>query len=140
MALFFNLENLEKEADGNSEKFLALLEYHYRGSIPNSKHSRYKRSKLSLRGTSFVLNPGPIFDNDNTDPLYLVQYVKLCGRRDYGLYRLYGIKTLDLSFYPDLNLTQIKSNPLLKVVNKHIHFKFEEIYGTQVRRNQGQGS
>ena len=137
MALFFNLENLEKEAGGNSSKFLALLEYHYTGSIPSHKRSTFKPSKLSLRGTSYILNPGPLFNNQETDIDYIVQYIILCGRRDWGLYKFHGVKSLDLSYYPDLDLTKIKSNPLLKVVNKNIHFKYEEIYGTSIRRNQG---
>ena len=137
MALFFNLENLEKEAATDQLKFLALLEYHYRGSIP-TKSSKYKLSKLPLQGFSFILNPEPVFNQDNVDPIYVVQYIKLAGRRPYALYRFHKVKSLDISFFPDLILEKIKSNPLLTVTNKLINFKFEEQYnGSKIRRNQG---
>ncbi len=136
MALFFNLEILEKEAQTDQLKFLALLEYHYTGKPP--KRGGYKPSKQSLNGYSFILNPGPLFNQQSIDPAYLVQYIKLAGRRPWILYKFYHTKTLDLSFFPDLNLDKIKTNPLIKVTNKLIYFKFEEQYnGSKIRRNQG---
>lgn len=134
MALFFNLEILEKEAQTDQLKFLALLEYHYKGSIPAKSSSKYKPSKQSLRGYSYILNPGPLFNQQNIDPAYLVQYIKLAGRRPWILYKFYNTKTLDLSFFPDLNLEKLKTNPLLTVTNKLIYFKFEEQYhGSKIR-------
>lgn len=138
MALFFNLEILEKEAQTDQLKFLALLEYHYKGSIPAKANSKYKPSKQSLRGYSYILNPGPLFNQQGLDPAYIVQYIKLAGRRPWILYKFYNTKTLDLSFFPDLNLEKLKTNPLLTVTNKLIYFKFEEQYnGSKIRRNQG---
>ena len=128
MALFFNLENLEKEALSDSNKFLAVLEYHYRGSIPRSAKSKYKPSRLPLKGYSFILNPEPLFNLPNVDNAYLIQYIKLAGMRDYAMYRSHGIKTLDISYFPDLNLDKIKSNPILNVSNKQIFLKYEELH------------
>lgn len=125
MTLFFNLKTLEKEAGCDPEKFIALLEYHYKSSIPKTKNSKYKPSKVSLHGGSFILNPDPLFES-NLDSTYRVQYIKLCGFRDYAMYKLYKVTTLNLSYFPDLNLNKIRSNPLLKIVNNNIHFKFEE--------------
>lgn len=141
MSLFFNLEILEKEAGSDQLKFLALLEYHYRGVIPTSQRSKYASSKQSLRGSSFILNPEPLFNQDNLNSVYVVQYIKLAGRRPWSMYKFYNTKTLDISLYPDLNLDKIKTNPLLTITNKLIYFKFEETYnGTKIRRNQGQGT
>jgi hypothetical protein len=133
MALFFNLEALEKESDNVTDKFLALLEYHYSKRLPKNVYSKHKPSKANLNGSSFILNPGPLFRSD-CDPVFKVQYIKLAGRRDYLLYKNYRIVTLDLSLYPDLDLEKIKHNPLLIINNKQIKFKFEEnINGYQVR-------
>ena len=134
MSLFFNLELLEKEAQTDQLKFLALLEYHYRGSIPSKTNCKYKPCVKSLRGYSFILNPEPLFNQDGMNSVYLVQYVKLAGRRPWSLYKLHGQKALEISYFPDLNLAKLKSNPLLNITNKLIYFKFEETYnGSKIR-------
>lgn len=138
MALFFNLDILEREAAGDPDKFLALLNYHHSGSIPSSSRSKYKPSKYSLQGNSFILNPTPVLTNESYDSGYRVQYIKLAGRRDYLLYKIYGVITLDRSFFPDLNVEKIKNNPLLIIETNLIKFKFEEIQnGSKVWRNKG---
>lgn len=127
MALFFNLENLEKEAGNDPVKFVALLNYHYKGNLAKSKYSKYKPSRLPLAGYSFILNPGPVFLVKNYDINYVVQYIKLCGMRDYALYKFHGVRYLDTTFFPDLNINKIKSNPLLTVATKQINFKYEDL-------------
>lgn len=134
MALFFNINNLELEAQGNPDKLIALLTYHYEGKTLNSKNQKYKISKRSLKGNSYLLNPSPILYNKDIDSAYLSQYIKLAGRRDLSLFKLYNAIGLDTSFYPDLNMNNIKNNPLLIISNNLIQFKFEEIYhGSKVR-------
>jgi hypothetical protein len=127
MALFFNLEVLEREAAGDPDKFLALLTYHHRGSIPLSSKSKYKPSKTSLKGGSYLLNPDPVLNLENIDPGYRTQYIRLAGRRDWFFYKTYGVITLDRSFFPDLLIDKIKSNPLLIIETNLIKFKYEEI-------------
>jgi hypothetical protein len=126
MVLFFNLDTLEQEAGTNSEKFLWLLYYHHTKAIPKSRSSKYKPSKTNLTGTSWLLKPDPLFEL-SIDNNYIVQYIKLAARRSYSFYKFYGIKTLDRSLFPDLNLENIKTNPLLKITNNLIYFKYEEI-------------
>ena len=125
MALFFNLQNLEAQSCNDSYKFMAMLEYHYSKRLP-SKYSEYKPSKVSLNGGSYLLNPQDLFSDKSTDILYKIQYVKLAGRRDYSLYKLYQYKALQLSYYPDLVLEAIKYNPLLNITQSDITFKYEE--------------
>ena len=138
MALFFNLETLEREAANDSQKFLALLEYHYRGSIPRHRNSKYKPSKKSLAGYSFILNPGPLFHLDTCDVNYIVQYIKLCALRDWTHYKFHNVKSLDTTYFPDLNVAKIQTNPLLELATKSIKFKYEESYnGNSFRINQG---
>ena len=124
MALFFNLQTLESQSDNDSNKFMAMLEYHYSKRLP-SKYSKYKPSKVSLAGGSYLLNPLDLFNDKSTDILFKIQYIKLAGRRDYSLYKLYRYKALQLSYYPDIMLDAIKHNPLLNITQSEILFKYE---------------
>lgn len=101
-----------------------MLEYHYSKKLP-SKYSKYKPSKVSLSGNSYLLNPVDLFNDKSTDILYKLQYVKLAGRREYSLYKLYKSKSLQLSYYPDIIYDAIKHNPLLEITQSEILFKYE---------------
>lgn len=128
MALFFNLKVLESEAENNPEKLITLLRYHKEGKTLPSRYDKYKPSKKSLKGNSYLLNPVPVLYNKEVDPAYLSQYIKLAGRRDVLMYKLHKFIQLDTSFFPELLLDKVKNNPLLKISNQLIYFKFEEIY------------
>ncbi|NDB57310.1 hypothetical protein EB001_02490 [bacterium] len=125
MALFFNLKTLEQQSNGDSSSFIAMLEYHYSKRLPY-KHSKHKPSKVSLAGNCFILNPEPLFADKSTDILFKIQYIKLAARRDYNLYRQYNYRALQKSYYPDIDYNSIKYNPLLKITNTEILFKYEE--------------
>jgi len=131
--MFFNLDLLEKEAKDKPDKFLYLLELAHTGKPAKSRTISYVTIKNISKGFSWLLNPAPIFKNNDVDLRYRVQYVKLAARRDYTQYKLYGYKGLDSSYFPELNLELIKHNPLLKIAGKHILFKYEEQYGTSIR-------
>jgi hypothetical protein len=124
MALFFNLETLEAQSGNDAVNFLGMLWYHYSKRLP-TRYSKVKPSRVSLAGQSFLLFPEPLFI-DNTDILYKVQYIKLAARRDWNLYKQYKYKSLETSFFPDLNYDAIRSNPLLKITPTEITFKYEE--------------
>jgi hypothetical protein len=123
MALFFNLHNLELDAGSDQKRFMMLLTLHYTKRLPDKP---WQKSRLPLNGFSYMLNPAPIFNNKNIDIAHIIQYIKLAGRRDYALYILNKVITLDLSYFPDLDTSKILANPLLKILNKQIHFKYEE--------------
>lgn len=123
--LFFDLNKLEEQSCDSPNKFMALLWYHHTKRLPNS-FSKYKPSKVSLTGTSFLLNPQPLFDDKTTDIIYKIQYIKLCAKRDYNMYKQYKYKALNRSFYPDLAYDNIKHNNLLSIGDKEILFKYEE--------------
>lgn len=125
MALFFNLKTLEQQSNGDTGKFMAMLEYHYSKKLPY-KYSKYKPSKVSLAGNCFILNPQELFADSSVDVLFKIQYVKLAGRRDYNLYKQYKYRALQLSYYPDINIDLIKNNPLLTITKTEILFKYEE--------------
>lgn len=125
MALFFNLQILEAQSCNDAIKFMEMLEFHYSKRLPN-KYTIRKFSKVPLHGQSFILNPLELFRDTTTDILYKVQYVKLAARRDWNLYRQYKYKALNTSYFPDLAYDAIKTNPLLKITQTEIYFKYEE--------------
>ena len=128
MTLFFNINVLEKETDGDLDYLIVALEKWYKKeTIPKNARQKYKPLKKSLLGSSFLLNPSEFFKDKNTDVIFRAQYLKLAARRDYTLYKLYGLRTLDLSFFPNINLKLIEANPLISIKYNHLHFKYEDI-------------
>lgn len=123
MTLFFNLDKLEKEAGNDTVKFVELLRFHYEKRLPRKRDKYVPRG--SLVGNNFILSPAPLFSKLNIDTAYIVQYIKIAGLRDYSLYKLYGTKSLPLSYFPDINIDAINHNPLLKITKTEIHLKFE---------------
>lgn len=124
MILFFDIKKLEEQALGSDVELLKILKDFYNKKVnKQSTLSRYK----SINGKSYLLNTQALF-NLSIDISYIAQYIRLAARRDYTLYKLFNTISLDLSFYPEIDINIVKSNPLLKITNKQINFKFEEIY------------
>jgi hypothetical protein len=122
--LFFNLAQLELAANGNSTTLVKELERYY--LYRNKKLNGYYLPKYSLfGGTSFLINEKELF-NDSALDVYKAQYIILAGKRDLNLYKEYKVATLDLSFFPDLQVEKIKNNPLLDIKQQQqIKFKYE---------------
>lgn len=138
MALFFDLATLERETAGDAAYLVHGLEHWYnRRTIAKNSRERYKPIQKPMHGHSFLLNPGDFFADRSTDILFKAQYIRLAGRRDYLLYKNYGVAYLDLSYYPDINAA-IKYNPLLTIQNNHAYFKYEEKLknGSFIQTNQ----
>jgi len=118
MTLFFNLSLLESETQCDSTKLVETLRLHFiRKSIPKNQYSKIKPI-FNLKGNSFLINPAILFTDTNTDIVHKAQYIRLAGRRNYAIYKHYGYTYLDLSYYSDIDLNAIKSNPLLKINRK----------------------
>ena len=124
MIIFFDLAKLEEQSCNTSDKFMSMLEFHYSKQLPN-KYSKLQPSKVPLHGNSFLINPLALFQDKSTDILFKLQYVKLAARRDYNLYKQYGYKSLQTSFFPDLNIRSIQHNPLLTITPTEIQFYYE---------------
>jgi hypothetical protein len=126
MTLFFDLKKLESKANSNYTNFVEILRLHYlKKTIPRSYKDKVK-PVIGLHGQSFLLNPKPLF-YAKVDLVYKVQYIKLAARRNYIDYKLYGNKYLDVLHFPDLNVDAIQYNPLLKINDNKLYFKYEEI-------------
>lgn len=123
--LKFNLKDLEVLSGGSDVKLIWLLYKWMRdGNTIPRKGDKFLLKK-PLFGNSFLLNPEPLFDK-TLDTVYVAQYIKLAGRRDILLYEQYGLTSLLLSFYIDINTENIKYNPLINITEKEITFKFEK--------------
>lgn len=118
MTLFYNLELLSKKSKGNPTKMVELLNRYYTEKSSNTYVS------TNLQGKGFILNPGGLFSSKEND-IYKAQYIILASKRDYFLYTKYGITTLQLSYYPDINIEKIKYNPLLTITKTEIGFLHE---------------
>ena len=126
MTFFFNLELLESTTQCDSVKLVEILRLHFiRKSIPKNQYSKIKPI-FNLNGNSFLINPAPLFTDTSTDIVHKAQYIRLAGRRNYAIYKYYDYTYLDLSYYSDIDLNAIKPNPLLKITENKIHFKYEE--------------
>ncbi len=123
MALFFNLELLESETNCDPKLMLQMLERHF-GKKLIPKNHRDTNNYRNLVGHSFLLDATSLF-NDPTDIAFKAQYIRLAGRRDYNLYKLYKVTYLDLSYFKDLDLNTIALNPLLQIKQNKIYFKYE---------------
>jgi len=127
MTLFFNINVLVRDTLGDPEYIVEALHKFYCGiSIPKNKHEKYKPLQRLRAGSSFLLKPEPFFKHTGIDSVYRAQYIRLAALRNYGLYKTYQIKSVDLTLYPDIDLNNIKSNPLLIIANKQIKFIHEE--------------
>lgn len=121
--LFFNLELLEAKSQCDPTLMLSMIKAHFdKKLIP--KNNRDKTVLKSLVGNSYLLNVEPLF-SDSADIVYKAQYIRLAGRRDYTAFKFYAHKHLDLTFFSDLDLDAIKHNPLLKITDNKIYFKYE---------------
>ena len=131
MTLFFNLGILELHTNNDPEYMLVALEKFYKGiTIPKTAKEKYKPIKQLQAGSSFLLNPESLFNDRITDPIFKAQYIRLAGRRNYIDYKKLGIRSLDLTFYVDINLITIKYNPLITAHNNALLFKYEEENGS----------
>jgi hypothetical protein len=124
MALFFNLDLLETETNCDPKLMLNMLERHF-NKKPVPKNHRELVTYKNLSGHSFLLNAQPFFQ-ETCDIAYKAQYIRLAGRRDYSLYKLYRVVYLDLSYFKDIDLDALKHNPLLTITDNKIYFKHEK--------------
>jgi len=127
MILFFNLSVLEAETLGNPRQMVEKLRLFYtKKQMPKNSYSKVKPIR-NLVGNSYLINPDGFFNDNITDIIYKSQYIQLAGRRDYSAYKLYNVTYLDLSYFKDIALDNIKTNPLITITQNKIYFKYEEI-------------
>lgn len=124
--LRFNIIALEGGTKNDPVYMIEALKHWY-NKVPlmSKKYKGYKPLKISLHGSGYLINPEAFFSS-TTDVLFKAQYLKLAGRRDYGEFKTLGISYLDLTYFSDLNIEAVKSNPLLKIENNKIYFKLEK--------------
>jgi len=133
MTIFFDIHLLERETNCDPVKMVEQLRLHYTKKLIPKNHTQSIKPIKNLFGNSFLVNPSNFFDDKTTDVIFKSQYIQLAGRRDYGSYKYYGTKYLDLSYFADLDTEKLKHNPLLTITENKIYFKYEEnTNGTQL--------
>jgi len=118
--MFFDINKLTKQAKGNPAVMLKMLENIYFRKLPKNKRDM-RFFPTNIVGDNFIENPEALFKS-KADPVYKVQYLILASKRDYLLLKTYGVRDLDLSFFPDLNLDALRGNPLVTVTETSIKF------------------
>jgi len=123
MITFYNLPLIESETVNDSLKFISIMTRLSLGKyLPKTTK---ERDITKMIGNSFLLNAKELLADKTVDINYKIQYIKLAAYRDYALYKLYKVTSLPLSYFPDIALDKIKHNPLLRVTQTDIHFKYE---------------
>lgn len=125
MITFYDLTKLEALACNDHNKFIEIIEHWYSKRIVPKRGSKYNLRNVNISGNSFILNLETLLEDKSTDIVHKVQYLKLAAYRDYTLYKQYRYTGLQRSYYPDLNVDAIKHNPLLKITQSEILFKYE---------------
>lgn len=128
MTLFFNLQTLESETGNDPNYIVQALYYFYKGIfIPKTIHTKYRPLRRLKEGFSFLLNPEPLFNDKRTENIHKAQYIKLAGRRSYINFTVNKDARLDLTMFPDINISAIETNPIIQIIDNKIQFKYEEI-------------
>jgi len=123
MVLRFNLEKLQQKSKQHWDLLDILRDYRSGRWV---KLNNAKITSEMFSGPSFILKPDQLLADNRTDRLFIIQYVKLAGRRNWQFYQDLGYKFLDLTYYPDLNLQAIKHNLILTITENKIYFNYEE--------------
>ena len=126
--ILYNWKKIKREANSKVSDVLTILHILTYRLPPVNKNDRiYKYWQKSFYGTSFLVNPEPLFIQRR---LYsdkeIAQYAGIASLRNVFEYQSRKDTTLDLLVYTGKQdiLTQ---NRLLHVENGRIHFKFEEV-------------
>lgn len=94
----------------------------------NRRDPVYKYQQMeSIKGNSFLLREWDLILNQHKYSTYnICMYLYLASFRSYEAYLLTGDKTLDIR-YSNVCRKKLEDNPLLKLENFQIKFKYEEL-------------
>jgi hypothetical protein len=121
---YYNIEKLLKASKNDPILTFKMLENYYYKVVPKSRKALKYTANLS-EGNNFLINTEKLLDSP-VDINHKFQYLLLTSKRDILMYAEYGCTYLDLSYWPDLLVDRIKSNPLLNITQTKIHFLFED--------------
>lgn len=81
--------------------------------------------KPATVGPCFILNlDGVLKGATNPNELYL--YLELASKRNVFEYLVRGVKHLPLALVPEYQLEWVELNPMLKIENANVYFKYEQ--------------
>lgn len=129
--LFYDWKRLYKHSGGNSRMIITIIETLLRkqnGAVlpKNRWDPLYRYYYKDFSGPNFLINPYYLIRDKNRYTVKEVaDYIGLSSFRNYGDYKLLGIKTLDLDLSP-LGQDALQKNRLLHVEDNEIYFLYEE--------------
>lgn len=112
----------------------AVLEYFYlKSNIEIPTFLKRKVPEIVKRavklpypsGPCYILNIHEALEN-TTDPNHLYVYLELASKRNKFDYAIRGVKYLPCIMVEDYLLEWVERNPMLKVENNNIYFKYEQ--------------
>ena len=118
------MAKLERYAGTDFVLMFKVLENYFNKKLPRSSTKLRLHLNLS-NGDNFLVCPTRLFAS-KANIVYKYQYLILSSKRDLLHYSEYGITYLDLSFFPDVLIDNIKDNPLIKIENNKIYFLLED--------------
>lgn len=108
MIIFYSMPKLLNLSNNNVDKAIKLLE-------------NYKENKNKLLGDSYILRLDKLLEARASN-LQKIEYLYFAAFRSFADYKLLGINYLDISYIPDIEVTKIRDNVLISIINNQIKF------------------
>jgi hypothetical protein len=127
----FSWKKINDKLDWNA---YSVLEYFYllhqlpippflRNPIPKNV-KEFARAPLE-QGPCFIVNSHVLLGRaKNPNELYM--YLELASKRNIFDYLVRGVKHLPVALVPEYQLEWVKLNPMLKIENENVYFKYEQ--------------
>lgn len=129
MLVLFDWKKIKRYSNNEVDKILLVMYYiTYRPVPKNIRDPFHHVSQKNWGGTSFLVNPEMLFENQHGyTKKEVAEYIALASFRNYGDYKATKTTTLDLFAVniPDKSL--IENNRLLTLKDNKIHFKWESV-------------
>jgi hypothetical protein len=78
-----------------------------------------------ISGACFLLYPDRVLENATT-PYDLYTYLEVASKRNIFDYMIRGVRHLPIELLEEYELVWVEVNPLLKIENSNVYFKYEQ--------------
>lgn len=125
----FSWEKINNKLSWNAHD---VLSYFYKKEGFKSPANRNNAKKVEAmvklpypKGPCFLKNPEPLFKEQH-DPNHVYIYLELASKRNLFDYSMRGSLFLPIELIPEYLMGLIEHNPLLKIENDKLYFKYEQ--------------
>lgn len=125
--ILYDWKKVRRCSNESVRQLLSIVKYITYRPIPEDKYDKnYGFSQINWSGSSFLLNPEPLFKNRaKLSDKEIADYIHLASLRNYSDYLTLGKTTLDL-YIVEKNENLIRLNRLLYIEEDQVVFKYEE--------------